>query len=500
MIKSPPQGDVTTSVFNAYKANIMPYKGTLNIAFGDSITWGQTSSGTQSTKNWPTIFSNLTESTTENYAVPGTCMAVGNGYGITPEINNNAFCNRVDGADFTPFDTIFITYGTNDYGFVIDMGVDSVHSKTTFRGALHYSFTKLATDWPTKKVVVLTPMYSNTSLTKNFKGYTMLDYVEAIKDVTSQYGIPVIDLHRGMGINSTNISMYYWDNSLHPNDSTYEYMGRYIAEHAPGSAMPSKETVKSLMPVTGGNNLIKYGDFNPTGTADKFSNVIREKGVTFSILPGVTKASNAFLKVIPGETLYLTYWSKSLGDSQYYEADLYSSSTLVTSSRYIQTGEELVTLKFEIPLTADPATDYQLRFTTGAGNISSLDFSSLMLTRSNIPMLWSPAPGEETEMWFKAITVTAPTTNGATVPSYRKNGNGNVQLRGVVNVAGTNVITTLPVEARPQYSITTTIIAADGTMTYAIVSITGTLSVGTLNKAYDLASIPPYFAGQVDVR
>lgn len=481
-------------------ADTMPYKGKQIGLYADSIGAAQSPTGFY-TNTWLKRVGSITGAIITNNAIGGSTMAVGFGYGWDAEDTTNAFCNRIDTANLSSYNYLLINYGTNDYGFVIEMGKDTDAVKTTFKGALNYSLNKLTTDYPNLKIIMLTPMYAPTSLTKNAKGYTMTDYVEAIKTIANKYNIPVIDLHKGMGINENNYTDLYWDN-LHPLEATHTKIGDYVAQSMGGISAVGEATVKANLPVIGGYNLIKYGDFNPNGTFGKFDNVIREKGFTFSILPNVTKASNAFLKVIPSETLYLTYWCKSLADNQYYEVDLFSGSKLVTSAQYAKTGEELITAKFEIPAGANPATDYQLRFTSDAGNISALDFSSLMLTRSNVPMLWSPAPGEETEMWFKSITVTAPTANGNPTPSYRKNGNSNVELRGwVVVAAGSGIVCTLPVEARPSYTIIRAIVSPiDGTIAYCNISAAGVLSVSVLGKTYDLSSIVPYFAGAPDVR
>jgi lysophospholipase L1-like esterase len=475
------------------------YNGADISAYGDSLTWGQASAG-QSATPWPLVFEDLTECNMTNSAIAGSTMAEGSGYGWIPGTDGpNAFCNRVDTESFAGIDQIFVMYGTNDYGFVIELGDDNpAFPKTTFKGALNYALDKLTTTYPSLKITMLTPLYADTSLTKNDKGYTMSDYVNAIIEISSNYNIPVINLHKGFGINANNIGTLYWD-ALHPEDATYVRLGEYIANSIEAQAGDSLEEIQSLMPIQGGDNLLKYGDIDPTGTVGIFTNALYEKGVTFSLAPAATKSSSAYLRVIPGETLYLTFYVKSLAVDQIYEVDLFSVSTLTTRTLKARTGEILVQTQIDVPLTANPATDYQLRFTNDGASIDTLDFSSIMLTRSKNNKIWSAAKGEEDEMWFNAITLTD-ASSGGVLPSYRKNGNGNVQFLGLATVAGATEIGILPVEARPQSTVTTTIIATDGTVTFAVITAAGALSVGTASKTYDLNSIPQYFAGLRDIR
>lgn len=134
------------------------------VVYGDSIAWGQVrinSENNQTPNNWPYIFGQLSQSEVSNNAIPGTCLARGNGYGMTEQFNVNAFCNRIETEDLSEYDYLMIAYGTNDYGFVIPLGdIDTTPSKDTFLGALHYVLDIVADKYPYLKVVLLTPMVS----------------------------------------------------------------------------------------------------------------------------------------------------------------------------------------------------------------------------------------------------------------------------------------------------------------------------------------------------
>ena len=64
----------------------------------------------------------------------------------------------------------------------------------------------------------------------NEEGNTLLDYVNAIKDIAFKYSIPVLDLYEIGGINSYTYNTYTLD-GLHPNNAGYaELSGKLLSK------------------------------------------------------------------------------------------------------------------------------------------------------------------------------------------------------------------------------------------------------------------------------
>ncbi len=357
--------------------------------YGDSIAWGQSAPGETRGPDWPGMFGKLTGAEVINCAEPGTCLAKASGYGIMEEKNMNAFCDRVDREDFSSADYLMIAYGTIDYGFVIEMGNDDSTDKNTFKGAWNYILKKLTAEYPHMKIILLTPMYADTADVKNIKGYTLEDYAEAIRHIASLYNLPVIDLFHGMGINEYNRPSLYWD-ELHPRVETQKRIADYVYQQFPGEIPITQGAIKEIMPPLGGYNLISEDTFQTEKSEGLFSAKYMEKGLSFSLAPGMTVQSSPFLEVTPGEVLYMTFWCNSLEEGQYFEADLYSDGILTNAVKYPAAGEQFMVCKFEIPESAVPGTLYQLRFSALPGNTGALNIGSVMLTRSNFPMNWEP--------------------------------------------------------------------------------------------------------------
>lgn len=142
--------------------------------------------------------------------------------------------------DFDDVDYAVIHYGTNDFGGGVAIGPNSAATDyTTICGALRYSLTKLLTAYPRLRIFVSLPVfrfwevsgstvYSDTYT--NSQNNTLVQVVEALRDVAEEYKIPVIDNYYKLGINSVNANSFLYDGT-HLNAVGRQRFGEYIGSN-----------------------------------------------------------------------------------------------------------------------------------------------------------------------------------------------------------------------------------------------------------------------------
>lgn len=487
-------------------SDIMPlymYKDKRICFEGDSIIYGQLPVG-HAANTIPKVFGDLTKSVVINNGDSGTSYAVGNGFGWKPAMDARAFCNRCETVDYSSFDYLFVMFGINDYGFNIELGYDTDTLKTTTKGALNHSFDYLTSHYPNLKICIITPIYAPTQFTPNGRGYTVMDYVTAIKKIASNWGLPVIDAFTAAGINANNYSTLYWD-ALHPTALTYERLGAFIANAKPDISAQTPSTVKELLTTEGGYNLVRYDSFTIEKEHGVMAQKIHENGNTLRVNIGAVKTSKSFINVVPGEVLYISFYANSKNAGNYFEVDLFNAggaSKLCMFSRISKVGDFFYTGKLVIPATADVNTLYQLRFATDVNATNVMFFSSIIMTRGNMPQTWKPAPGENSKKIWTPITLDATAKSGIAypAPSFYVDGDGFMHFAGIVTTTS-GLIGTIPDANIIYYSgvgLTTSIVANDGSITFLNINTAGSISTGIANKKYDLASVPPYFVGYED--
>ena len=162
-----------------------------------------------------------------NYGVPGQGVRT-----MADSLN----ATTIDAMDF-----ISILGGTNDYGgnrrlgTIADARAD--YDDTTVKSFYYdvfYVLDKIYTLKPTVRVMFSTPMKRGAFESQpvypaaNSAGFTLPQYVQAIKEVCALFSVPVCDLFADSGLNLYNLSIYTGDN-LHPNDAGGELMARRMA-------------------------------------------------------------------------------------------------------------------------------------------------------------------------------------------------------------------------------------------------------------------------------
>ncbi|QWG81991.1 SGNH/GDSL hydrolase family protein [Bacillus mycoides] len=127
-------------------------------------------------------------------------------------------------------DIITMFIGTNDCGNQIPLGNINSTNITEFYGALNILALGLIEKYPGKKIAFITPMQR-----KGGSSFTipLSSYVNAIKEIGTKYGIPVLDLYNNCGLypDSDLINNTYFSNKdgLHPNPEGYKVFAPRIA-------------------------------------------------------------------------------------------------------------------------------------------------------------------------------------------------------------------------------------------------------------------------------
>lgn len=175
-----------------------------------------------------------------NYGISGTRFAIQSGTQTRPKDNYvdvNSFCERFGQMD-DDADAVVVFGGTNDYGHGdAPIGVSTDRTPYTFWGACHYLFSGLIKKYPTKPIIVMTPLHRiNESCAlgdsnKEVVGGPLRKYVEIIREVAEYYSLPVVDLYANSGIQPEidEIRRLYMPDGLHPSDEGNEIIARRLA-------------------------------------------------------------------------------------------------------------------------------------------------------------------------------------------------------------------------------------------------------------------------------
>ncbi|MBQ8233118.1 MAG: SGNH/GDSL hydrolase family protein [Lachnospiraceae bacterium] len=173
---------------------------------------------------------------TLNFGVTGT--------GFQRQNGATTFAERVE---LLPeeVDYIIVFGGVNDFGprdgiaeFDLGSAEDAVGT-SSFYGQVRLTAENLLTGYPAKKIGFITPARISTMALKektgtlygrdvNSFGYTLWDYVNAIKTVCREYAIPCLDLYDNGGFNDFTLPVFT-DDGLHPNELGSEFLARKIA-------------------------------------------------------------------------------------------------------------------------------------------------------------------------------------------------------------------------------------------------------------------------------
>ena len=118
------------------------------------------------------------------------------------------------------------------------------YNDTTYCGRINTALKALKETFPTKQIVILTPIHRATFVSGEFNvqpdetfpnrlGLFLDPYIDALKQVGSLWAVPVIDLHALSGLYPLmDEHAQYFSNAandrLHPNDKGYERIARTL--------------------------------------------------------------------------------------------------------------------------------------------------------------------------------------------------------------------------------------------------------------------------------
>lgn len=175
-------------------------------------TWGAI--GDSLTATWFDVYvshvANNTELIPTNYGIGGTCVANIESADVKP-----SFVDRICGLNgqsgYTETRDLWSVFGgTNDCFKNVPIGNINDTTDNTFYGALNLIITHLLSMSNHPTVVLVTPYHLSNGNIKN--------YVDAIVNIGSKYGLPVLNLYDLSGINDVNRS-YYLRDIAHPTQA-----------------------------------------------------------------------------------------------------------------------------------------------------------------------------------------------------------------------------------------------------------------------------------------
>ena len=234
---------------------VHPWHGKKIAYFGDSITDPRVKAGNQ---KWWTLLSEWLEATSYCYAISGRQ------WNDIPRQADALL--KEHGQDV---DAILIFMGTNDYNNCIPLGewydyneedVNYARNKqkytvrqkhrtpcmtdSTYRGRINIAVTKLRQLFPTKQIVVLTPIHRAFFASSEYNvqpdesypnrnGIFLDSYIEATKEIANVWAMPVIDLNALSGLYplADEHAQYFsrpTADRLHPNDAGYQRIARTL--------------------------------------------------------------------------------------------------------------------------------------------------------------------------------------------------------------------------------------------------------------------------------
>lgn len=132
-------------------------------------------------------------------------------------------------------DIITIWGGTNDFGSNVPMGdLTDLTDNTKFKPAFYNLLNGLLTNYPTAKLLVITPTHRNDNRhpenVTNSQGLYLKDYRDAEIEICEKLGIPYLDMWTELGFTPFNQTQKtsYMPDGLHPNIAGMRIVGDII--------------------------------------------------------------------------------------------------------------------------------------------------------------------------------------------------------------------------------------------------------------------------------
>ena len=218
-----------------------PFEGMKYCAVGDSITFGVGASETS--KRWADLLVtklNLDVDSYQNLGVSNTTITALND-------TDNSICNRILNSNIaSDCELITLMGGVNDFNQSKTLGTfeealnyyttNGKWNTTNFYGAFCAIIEYVHTRRENAQLIVLTPMHYMSEYTKNANDNTLVDFVQAIREICEYFAVYVIDCYRDLPIDAKNANQkaLYTSNGvvadgIHPSDKGHEMIANLVA-------------------------------------------------------------------------------------------------------------------------------------------------------------------------------------------------------------------------------------------------------------------------------
>ena len=203
------------------------YNGKINIAFGDSITYGST---------YHLKLGGILGSIASGVCYNGWTISgnTSNSGAIVNKLNMLADAETTNNAEIG---LLTMLAGVNDFNTSKPIGTIESTDQSEVYGALHKICSHVINNYPDATFIIATPLHCNLNKftnpnSKNDLELTLLDYCEAIKNICVYYNIPCFDLHSVSGYiphiewNKTK----YTSDGLHPSENGKHLITKLFAD------------------------------------------------------------------------------------------------------------------------------------------------------------------------------------------------------------------------------------------------------------------------------
>lgn len=208
---------------------------------GDSITEG---AGVADIPNcrYDNRLAAMCDLTVNSYGISGTRLA----HQVHPSEKPRydlCFCGRAYDMDLSA-DMVIVYGGVNDYIHGdAPFGQLGDTTPATFCGGVYFLMNFLRETYGDKPIVFMTParcflrhevsdLLPSTHAKKVVPGKALVAYVDVIKETAKQFGIPVLDLYRNLGIDPHKPEDFdnYTVDGLHFNDAGHEILAQKLKD------------------------------------------------------------------------------------------------------------------------------------------------------------------------------------------------------------------------------------------------------------------------------
>jgi len=199
------------------EAQTLSYAGKTAAFVGDSITNGaQLNAG--DLRYWEVLASKLQLGEVTGMGVNGSCYSTKSEFGMDHEPLATRY-QKIPQADL-----IFIFLGTNDFGRSTPMGTMEDTEDVSFYGAMNMILTKLETQCPNSRIILLTPIVRYDKSTNNL-GLKQSEYIDAIKAVAAQRGLILIDTYE---LTRQQLTQGLFADTVHPDKYGHQVLAEAL--------------------------------------------------------------------------------------------------------------------------------------------------------------------------------------------------------------------------------------------------------------------------------